>query len=271
MLKRLAIGTVAALAALGLVVPAAANARTLDEIIKSGVIKVGVQANQPPLSFIDTRSNWSGFDVDIANLLAEKLGVKAEFVPTDLPARVPNIVSGLIDISLGALTRTSDRMKVIDFTVPLHTENMAVLTTEKQKDKKSYMDFNDEKYTLVGCRGCTPAKFTQDNLPKAKLILVENAAEMVRSVAQGRADAVVANLEFQTEYMKNYPDVKWVILPQVIKTAYDAIGVQKGNYTLRDWLNAALWEIQSAGIHEQLWEKNFGMKAIVSVVPQYYR
>ena len=75
--------------------------------------------------------NWEGFDIDVGNKIAEALGVKAEFVPTETPQRVPFLVADKIDISLGALTRTAERAKLIEFTVPLHTEVMAVLTTDK--------------------------------------------------------------------------------------------------------------------------------------------
>lgn len=248
----------------------AVEARTLDDIIKSGSIKIGVHPVQPPMSVIDPAGNWSGFDIDVGNLLAERLGVKAEFVAQQVPDRVPNIISGRIDLSLGGLTRTPDRMKIIDYSFPLHTENMAVLTTDKYKDKKGYQDFNDPKFTLVGCRGCTPSKFMQDNAPNAKLELVEGTVDIVRMIAQGRADASVANLDFYSTFLKSYPDVKWYILPNIIRTAYDGIGVAKGNDTLRHWLNAWLYDIQSQGIHNQLWEKHHGMPPVVAVVPQPY-
>ena len=177
MIRRLAAAFVAIAAIFALT--NVAQARSLDDIIKSGVLRIAVHPNLPPLSSRNANQEWEGFDVDIGNLLAEKLGVEAEFVPTDTPARVPSIVSGIVDISLGGLTRNSRRMKVIDYTFPLHTENMAVLLTDKVEGINSWRDLNKEDITLVGCRGCTPAKFVEDNLPMATQILVEGAADMV--------------------------------------------------------------------------------------------
>ena len=261
---------VAAAAAVMLLAPVGGDARTLDEIIKSGVVKIGVNPNLPPLSSVNTKGEWEGFDVDIGTLLAEKMGVKPEWVATEVPARVPSIISGLIDFSMGALTRNSRRMKVIDFTVPLHTENMAVLLTDKVKGVTKWKDLDNEKYTMVGCRGCTPVRFMRDNTPKAKILLVEGPADMVRSIAQGRADGLIANLDFYPRLLKNHPGVNWVIVPDVIKTAYCAIGVQKGNHSLRSFLNAALWEIQDPGIHNDIWEKHYGIPPIVAVKAQPY-
>lgn len=271
-----ALTAVAAIAvSAALMMPATGDARDLDTIIKSGVVKIGVNPNLPPLSSRNTKGEWEGFDIDIGKLLAAKLGVEAEFVPTDVPARVPSIISGIIDMSLGGLTRNSRRMKVIDYTVPLHTENMAVLLTDRiggklGKEPASWKELNRDDLTFVECRGCTPAQWVKDNLPNAELMLVENSADMVRTVAQGRADGLVANLDFYPVLLNNYPDTNWVILPDVIKTAYCAIGVAKGNHTLQSFLNIALWEIQSVGLHDQLWEQHYGIPPIVSVKAQPY-
>jgi len=249
---------------------AVAEARTLDEIIKSGVVKIGTVPNLPPLSSRNTKGEWEGFDIDIAKLLAAKMGVKIEFVPNDVPARIPSVVGGLVDFGMGAITRNSRRMKVVDFTFPLHTENLAVLLTDKVTGVDSWEDLNDPKYTLVGCRGCGPVNFVKANTPKAKLLLVDNPADMVRSVAQGRANGLIANLDFYPALLRAHPSVNWVILPKIIRTAYCAIAVAKGNHSVLSFLNAALWEIQNTGTHDAIWEKHYGVPPIVSVVAQPY-
>ena len=196
-----------------LMMPATGDARDLDEIIKSGVVKIGVNPNLPPLSSRNTKGEWEGFDIDIGKLWPEAGGgggVRAHRVP----ARVPSIISGIIDMSLGGLTRNSRRMKVIDYTVPLHTENMAILLTDRiggklGKEPASWKELNRDDLTFVECRGCTPAQWVKDNLPNADMILVENSADMVRTVAQGRADGLVANLDFYPVLLNNYPDTNW--------------------------------------------------------------
>jgi polar amino acid transport system substrate-binding protein len=270
MFRRMLCGAALALGAMLAFAAAQADARTIDEIIKAGVIKVGVNPNLPPLSSRNAAGDWVGFDIEIANILAQKLGVKTEFVPTEVPARVPTLVSGATDIMMGGLTRTSERYKVIDYTVPLHTENMTLLMTDKVQGVSKWQDFNDEKFTITGCRGCGPLNFANDNIPKAKKLVLDAPADMVRAVAQGRADALIANLDFFPVLMRQYPDTKWVILPNVIRTSYCAIGVKKGNEGLRLFLNQALWELQNDGIHNTLWEKHYGIPPIVKVQPQPY-
>jgi polar amino acid transport system substrate-binding protein len=270
MLKTILKSAAVAAAAIMLFVPTGSDARTLDEIIKSGTVKVGTTPNLPPLSSRTIKGDWEGFDIDIAKLLAAKMGVKIEFVPTDVPARVPAVVGGLTDFGMGAITRNSRRMKVVDFTVPLHTENLAVLLTDKVKGVTKWQDLNDPKYTLTGCRGCGPVRFVKANVPKAKLLLVDNPADMVRSVAQGRANGLIANLDFYPALLRAHPSVNWVILPNIIKTSYCSIAVAKGNHSLLSFLNSAMWEIQDPGTHNDLWEKHYGVPPIVAVKAQPY-
>lgn len=246
-----------------------ADARSLDDIIKSGVLRVGVLPNSPPQSSIGATNQLEGFDVDVGNKLASELGVKPEFVMTEIAQRVPFLVADRIDISLGGLTRTVERAKSISYTVPLHTESMGVLTTNKV-DIKSWKDLNDSKYTLVLIRGVWTSDFLKQNLPNAKILYVDTMADTIRALAQGRADALVENIEFYVPFTKNYPNVQWKILPEAINTAYDAVGLSQGNYALRDVLNIALYDMHTSGFVNQTWEKWFKAPMLVKVIPNPY-
>jgi polar amino acid transport system substrate-binding protein len=258
----LALAAVAAFA-----VPAAA--KSLDDIIKAGVIRVGVNPNFPPNSSYGDNNQLEGFDVDIGNKIAASLKVKAEFVPTETPQRVPFLVSDKIDISLGALTRTAERAVLIDYTVPLHTEAMAVLTTDKV-DIKSWHDLNDGKYTLADMRGNWTVDWLKQNIPQAKLALVDTIADTVRQVAQGRADAIVENIDFFMKHTKNFPEVKWRVVPETINVSYDAIGVAKGNDSLRRELNIVLFDMHSSNFVNDTWQKWYGAPMLVKIVPDPY-
>ena len=120
MLKGIFLRCVAALLAVVALV-GMAEARSLDDIIKEGTIRIGINPNFPPMSTRNASGEWEGFDIDIGNKLAEALKVKVEWVPTETAQRVPYLVADKIDLSLGALTRNSERAKLIEYTVPLHT------------------------------------------------------------------------------------------------------------------------------------------------------
>ena len=246
-----------------------AQARSLDQIIQSGTIKIGVNPNFPPMSSYGETNELQGFDIDVGNKIAEALGVTAEFVPTETAQRVPYLVADQIDISLGALTRSAERAKLIDFTVPLHTESMAVLTTDKVAASK-WTELDTDQVTLVNMRGNWSVDFLKEKLPKAKVLLVEANADTVRSIAQGRADALVENIDFFMAFTKNYPDIKWKTLNDTIFTNYDSIGVSKGNDGLKQFLNVLLYDLHSSEYINETWLKWYGAPMLKPVVPSPY-
>lgn len=258
----------ASLAAALLIAVAPAQARALDEIISSGVIRIGINPNSPPMSSIGTSNEFEGFDIDVGNAIAKAMNIQAEFVPTEVAQRIPFLTAGRADIMLGALTRNPERALLVDFTVPLHTESMSMLATDKLAIS-SWKELNDEKYTYVTVRSTWTVDFLKEQLPKAKVLLVDANADAVRAVAQGRADAMVDLLDFYMAFTKNYPDVKWKKSDDTVYTAYCAIGVPKGNSGLVQFLNAKLYAMHAAGEIDQLWEKWFGgpMQVRVPVQP----
>jgi polar amino acid transport system substrate-binding protein len=267
MLRRILIAGALTLGLGALTMPA--QARSLDEIIKSGTVRIGVNPNLPPMSAIGAKNEYEGFDVDIANHIAQAIGVKVELVPTETAQRVPYLLADRIDISLGALTRNVERAKVIDYTVPLHTEAMSVLTTDKL-DVKSWKDLNDPKYTIVNMRGNNSVDYLKKELPNAKVLLVETVPDVIRALAQGRADALIENIDFFLGSTKSYSNVKWKVLPDIIDVAYDGIGVQKGNESLRMFLNVLLFNMHSTNYVNDTWAKWFGAPPVVKIVPNPY-
>lgn len=247
----------------------AADARSLDDIIQSGTIRIGINPNFPNMSVRNDAGEWVGFDIEIGKALAEGIGVDVEWVPTETPQRVPFLVADRIDISLGALTRNAERAKLIDYTVPLHTEVLAVLATDQIEGDK-WQDFNKDSVTLANMRGNWTVGWTEENMPEANIELVDTLADTVRLVAQGRADAIVENIDFFLAFTKNYPDVNWRVVPEPIFVAYCAIGVAQGNDNLVEVLNILLYGLHSSGKVNELWEANYGAPMLVKVEPSPY-
>lgn len=245
------------LSGLLLALPIAGHAGTLDEILSSKTLKVGVNPTLPPLGKFNEKNEIVGFDVDVATKLAEMLEVELEIVQVGSPDRIPFVASGKIDFVMGAMTRNPQRAKVIDFTVPAHTEVFGVLTTE-DKPYKHWNELDDENVTLVQVRGTTPLKFIEENVPKAKVLLLDNYPDVIRALAQGRGDAMIDVVDFVGEHMNKH-DIKWKVVETPVNVYYCSLGVAKGNYSLRDWLNVALFELHRSGFIDETWKKWFGI------------
>ena len=246
-----------------------AQARDLDEIISDGTIRVGVNPNFPPMSAFSLTNQLEGFDIDIGNRIAEALAVDVEFVTTETAQRVPFLVSNRIDIALGAMTRTPARAKLISYTLPLHSETMGVITTEAV-DVASWQDLNREDITLVNMRGNLSVSLLKERLPKPKVLLVDGNADTIRAIAQGRADALVENVDFFLRFTGHYPNVRWRILDDPIHIAYCGIGVGKGNFALRDFLNVLLYDLHSSGFIDDAWQRWYGAPMAAPIDPDPY-
>lgn len=236
--------------------PFSASARTLDEILASKKIVFGINPTLPPLGIFNDKNEIDGFDVDVARKIGELLGVKTEIVQVGSPDRIPFVSSGKIDAVLGAMTITPERQKAIDFTVPVHTEVLGVLTT-KTKPYKDWMELNDPAVRLVEVRGATPVKLVQEKLPKAQLLLLDNYPDAVRAIAQGRADAMIDVMDFMTEHTRKHK-IDWRIVDAPIEVYFCAIGVQKGNDALREKLSGAIKQLHANGYVDERWKKWFG-------------
>ena len=233
-----------------------AAARSLDEIMASKKLVVGINPTLPPLGVFNARNEIDGVDVDIARAIAAKMGLTLEIVQVGSPDRIPFVNSGKIDMVMGAMTWTPERAKAIDYTVPVYTEVMGVLTTRKT-DWKDWKELDDPKVRLVQVRGTTPVKFIAEKLPKAQVLLLDNYPDAVRAIAQDRADGMVDVLDFLTEHTKTHK-VEWKTVPTPVDVYFCGIGVAKGNEALRTKLSSVVKELNASGVIDKAWEKWFG-------------
>ncbi len=268
MIRNILVGGIAVIGA-ALLSVTAAQAKSLDDILSDGVLRIGINPNFPNMSARNDAGEWEGFDISIGAEIASRLGVEVEWVPTETAQRVPFLVSDRIDISLGALTRNSERAKLIDYTVPLHTEVLAVLATDAIEGD-SWEDFNVEGVTLANMRGNWTVGWIEENMANVELELVDTIADTVRLVAQGRADAIVENIDFFMAFTENHPDVNWRVVETPIFVAYCAIGVAQGNDNLTEVLNIILYDLHSSGVVNATWEENYGAPMLRTVEPNPY-
>lgn len=257
----------------GLALPAAARARPLAEVLSSRRLRAGINPTLPPFGTFNERNQIDGFDADIAREIARRMNVELEIVQVGSPDRIPFLQADRIDIVLGAITRTVERALVIDYTVPLHTQSVVVLTKTggTAVPIAAPGDLNNRAVRLVQVRGTVGIPWIQANAPQAQVTLLDNYPDTFRALAQGRADAMVDVLESVVIPMRNVPQVQWRVLDQVLNSTWVGIGVQKGNASLRDVLNVVLFEMHRAGFVNETWQKWFGepMKTQIPFNPMF--
>ncbi|MCL6651886.1 amino acid ABC transporter substrate-binding protein [Agrobacterium rubi] len=113
--RRAFFAAIAIAAGTGFAAPVFADA--LSDISSRGAIRVAVPQDFPPFGSVGIDMAPRGYDIDVANLIAEKLGVKAELVPVTSANRVPYLQTNKVDLVISSLGKNADREKVIDFSV----------------------------------------------------------------------------------------------------------------------------------------------------------
>ena len=162
--RRRLLGLAAGAATLPLL-PRAASARSLEQILSARRIRAGINPTLPPMGLFNERNQIDGFDADIAREIARRMNVELEIVQVGSPDRIPFLQSDRIDIVLGSITRTVERALVIDYTVPLHTQSMVVLTKASGTAVpiNTPADLNNRAVRLVQVRGTVGVPWIQAN------------------------------------------------------------------------------------------------------------
>jgi len=115
--RRLFLHAVMAASAVAALLPGRpAHADALANIQKAGVIRVAIPNDFPPFGSLGPDLKLQGYDIDMANLVAKELGVKAELVPVTSTNRIPFLTTGKVDVVISSLGKNAERAKVIDFT-----------------------------------------------------------------------------------------------------------------------------------------------------------
>ena len=191
----------AAVAVLGLTLTGAAQAQSaLNEILNSGVLKVGTTGDWNPMSVRDPATNsYKGFDIDIMTELAADLGVEVEFVPTDWKTLVNGVVAGQYHIT-GSASISPPRMKAAGFSESYISVEIMPFTSGENAGKFSGHDAINQPGVIVATTlGTTFEKLVRDWYPNAEIKVVEAPARGYQEVLAGRADVfVTSNIEGST-------------------------------------------------------------------------
>jgi polar amino acid transport system substrate-binding protein len=248
-----------ALAALMLVAGHAlpASAGKMEDIRAAGVVRIGVSLGGEPVGFRDPQNNPVGYDVDVATLLAEKLGVKVEFTDVSGDARISMLVSGQLDIVVANTSVTLERAKSVNFSIPYNRAGLRVIV---QKDSGiTSLEGLTGKKVVVG-RGTTGETFIKKAAPQAELVYTDTfAPDGVLLLQQKRADAAIEDSSLLDFLATKNPNL--VTLPGLYSNDPIGIAVAKGDPEFVRWLDMFVSEYIQSGAYDANYKKWWGENA----------
>ena len=232
----------------------AAQADDLQRIISAGAIKVGVCLAAEPAGFRDGEGVPRGYDVDVATQLAAALGVNLELVEVTGATRMPQLLSGMIDVIACNITATTERARMIDFSFPYLRTGIKLLV-QKGSGIRGFEDIGTKR--LVVGRGTTGETLGRQLAPDATLSFVENPGDATLLMRQGQADAYVED-SLTVDYIAGTFPAQLEVLPEVYSSDAICFGIRKGNPDLLRWLDLFASTYVSSGKYEANYAKWWG-------------
>lgn len=221
---------------------------TLDKVMSKGVITVGNSPDYPPFESIGDMGERVGFDVDLMDALAKKLGVKIQWVTMDFAAIVTATQSGQIDIGMSGLGITEERAQSVDFS-DAYIASGQVLVVRNDSDVQSVADLNGKKIAVqLGTTGEQQA----DKIEGVEVVKPESYNIAFMMLNNKAVDAVIADLSVADEFVK-----RGTFKRAGDPLSYEEFGIvsRKGNDALLAALNKALAEIKADGTYAAIVKK----------------
>lgn len=207
--------------------------RTVEQIKKSGTIKIAVFSDKKPFGYVDEYGKYQGYDVYFGNRIAKDLGVKVKYVPVEAAARVEVLETGKVDLVLANFTVTPARAEKVDFALPYMKCALGVVSNEKDLITKPE-DLNGK--TLIVSKGTTAETYFTENYPKVNLLKFDQYSEAYNALLDGRGVGLSTD---------NTEVLAWAIENPGFSVGIESLGsldtiapaVTKGNTSLLNWIN----------------------------------
>jgi len=240
-----------------LAVPFVAGCGSSSTTIKSGTLMMGSDTAYPPFETIENNKPV-GFDIEIAEAMAGKMGLKLDVITTAWDGIIPGLKSKKYDIIMSAMTITGDRKKQINFSAPYidSDQSIAVVTGSPIKSEA------DLKDKVVGVQLDTTGQFKAEEIQKAgglkEIQKFDTILLAFEALEQGKVDAIINDFP-----VNSYMSIKRGKTEVVAKIKTDeqyGIGVRKDNTALLDQVNKALADVRADGTYDTVYMKWFGVK-----------
>jgi cystine transport system substrate-binding protein len=220
-----------------------------------GTLKIALEGTYPPFNFKDKRGQLAGYDVDVAKLVAARLGLKPEFVTTEWSAILAGLASGRYDVIISQVGINPKRELAFDFSLP-YTYSSPQLIVRKSETAK-YQALSDLKGKRVGVGQGSVFEQQAKAVPGIEVKSYPAAPENLQDLAAGRVDAALNDSLMVAYLLKNSP------LPIQAGARVGAIertgaAFKKGNPQFKAALDKALQDAGADGSLKAISVKWFG-------------
>lgn len=249
-------GTIAALAVIGLAggASAPATANTLQEILDRGTIRIGVPLDVPPFGYVDENNQPAGFDIDLAQKVADGLGVELEMQQITGINRIPYLITNRVDVVISVMGATPERARQIHFSSPYAALYLGIFGPA-DIPVTGPDDIGDHRVGVP--RGTTQDLTLSDLVPDANIVRFEDDATTHAAFLSGQVDMFgTVNIVAQ-DIMQRYPE-REIEAKFVLRNSPAHMGVRQGEVDLLRWLDTFIFFEKMTGGLDELHETWLG-------------
>lgn len=234
---------------------------TLDQLkaeiktVTEGKLTVATSPDFAPYEFYVADDNGEykivGFDMALAQHIADKLGLELEVVPMDFDGTINELGAKKCDLGMAGYSPDPDREGLMNFSNVYYTGGQSFVCTKKTADKFPSLEAaNNADYTIGAQVGSIQAGLAKDNTPDANIVELAKVTDIVADLLAGKMDGAFIETAVAETYAKNYPDLQ-VIYPVPYDKEGSVIGVNKDNDALLAAVNLIIDEAVKDGTVDQ--------------------
>jgi polar amino acid transport system substrate-binding protein len=247
---------------------ALAASPVLDRIVEKGVLRVAMSTTQPPYNIRARDKTVIGFDVDLAQALADAMSVQLEIVEIPFGNLLETLADDKVDMVISGLSITPERSRKVSFVGPYNLSGKSMLTTARIKGVVTDgTQFNDPDIQIVALENSTSESFVQRNLEDASLHTVPNYDQGIEMLLTGRVDVMVADIPILKLSMLRYPDAGLGIIEPPLSVEPIGIAIGRQDQPLENLLRNYLAAFEKTGLIAALQKKWFEDNSWIALVP----
>ena len=236
--------------------------KLLKKIKERGKLIVGTSSGYPPYVFVDATAGDKkviGLDVELAQQVANKLGVKLEVQDMSFSALLSSVTADKVDIAVGGVAPTPEREKAMAFSkIYLPTEQKLLV---RKEDAGKYKSLSDLKGTVLGAEKSTTQEATAQKVEGAKAVGLTNVPDAVLELKHGKLNGIVMEGVVAKQYLIFNDDLALAEFSFPDAKKVSAIALQKGNDDLVKILNEVIDENTQNGNFEK-WVDQYSKLAV---------
>lgn len=229
---------------------------TLDRIVESGKLRVGMSGNQPPFNATSRSGQLIGLEVDFAHLLAGSMGAELEIVTRPFGELLGALHAGDVDIVMSGMTINAERARSTAFVGPYAMAGKSILTKSATlAAAESVADLDRPELKLAALENSTSQTFVERHLSQTQLIKIADYDDGVRMLIAGEIDALVADMPICVLSVMRYPNEDLATLSQPMTVEPIGMAVRAGDPLFEGLLQNYLTTFEGLGALELLRNK----------------